>query len=130
MAEQLRHKQSRRHSSSAIAIAKLLDCEGFSDHTANQLEKYWRNVSNLTVRQKLQLERMERAISEWCRDMPADKRLLLGKFVGLHKKMAFEVGLRMGLTCMAVRADQDFDVDDRHACDERKPPGANQCKST
>ena len=107
---------------SAIAIAKLLDCEGFSDYTANQLEKYWRTVSNLTERQKAQLKRLEAAISDWCRDMPADKRLLLGKFVGLHKKMAFEVGLRMGLTCMAVKCDQDFNIDDRHACDEKATP--------
>lgn len=94
---------------SAIVIAKLLDCEGFTDYTANQIENYFRHRGGLTDRQKRLIERLERAIAEWCKDLPEEKRLLLGKFVGLHKKMAFDTGLRMGLTCMAVRNNQEYE---------------------
>jgi phage host-nuclease inhibitor protein Gam len=93
------HKQIN----SAVVIAKLLSTEGFSDHTANQVERYWKRATALTERQKAQIERMEAAIADWCKDMPADKRLLLGKFIGLHKKMAFDTGIRIGLTCCAVK---------------------------
>lgn len=94
---------------SAIKIAQLLDCEGFTDHTANELERYWKTVTRLTQRQRSQLARLETAITEWCHDMPEEKRLLMGRFIGLHKKMSFEVGLRMGLASTAIKGAAMYD---------------------
>ena len=93
---------------SAIVIAKLLDCEGFTDYTANQVERYWKQNANLTDRQRRSLARVERALSELAKGLSEGDRRVLGKFVGLHKKMAFETGLRMGLTCMAVRNGREY----------------------
>jgi hypothetical protein len=41
--------------------------------------------------------------------MPADKRLLLGKFIGMHQKIGFDTGVRIGLTCSAVRNAQEIE---------------------
>lgn len=99
---------AKRPLNSAIVIAKLLDCEGFSDYTANQVERYWKRNEVKTDRQKRQVERLEQAFSEWTKDMPADKRLLLGKFIAMHQKMGFDTGVRIGLTCSAVRNAQEI----------------------
>ena len=83
---------------SSVAIARLLDSEGFSDHVANCVERYWkRNV--LAVHKKNRVERTERAFEESVIPKLSDAdKIILGKFIGLHKKMSFDAGLRIGLT--------------------------------
>lgn len=102
---------------SSVVIGQLLDSEGFSDHTAACVEKWFKRNCVPTERQHRQIERIEREIAEWCASLPASKRLLLGKFVGFHKKMGFTAGLHIGLTCMAVKNDKDVD---RNCVYERK----------
>jgi hypothetical protein len=49
---------------SAVAIARLLNTEGFTDHVANECERYYRRNSVLTDRQKRSLASVERAFSK------------------------------------------------------------------
>jgi hypothetical protein len=98
---------SHHRMNSAFQIAKAMDCEGFTDHTASLVERYWkRNV--MTYRKARQIARLEQALADMAANMSVGDRLVLGKFVGLHKKMAFDTGLRMGLTCMAMQNPQDY----------------------
>lgn len=79
---------------SAVVIAKLLGTEGFSDHVANQVEKYWRYRSGLTERQQKSVARLEKEITRICESFSEGDKLILGKFIGLHKKMSFDTGLK------------------------------------
>jgi len=92
---------------SAVVIAKLLGTEGFTDHLGNQIEKYWKNQAGLTDRQKRQLVQLDKAISEISHKLDVKERLAFGRFIGLHKKMSFDAGLRIGLTTHAVKNDKE-----------------------
>lgn len=83
---------------SAVVIARLLACEGFTDHVANQVERYWRRSSGLTDRQERQIVKLDVAIAEIANKLDVKERLALGRFIGLHKKMSFDTGLRIGMT--------------------------------
>jgi hypothetical protein len=97
---------------SAVVIAKLLDAEGFSDHVANQVEKYWLHVVNASARKKHR--RLERNIAEMCKKFDDGEKLILGKFISMHKAMSFQTGLRIGLTAFACKHNIDVPVDDLH----------------
>lgn len=71
---------------SAVVIAKLLGTEGFSDHVANQVEKYWRGRSGLTERQQKSISRLEKEITRICESLSEGDKLVLGKFIGLHQR--------------------------------------------
>jgi len=101
MAKQLR---------SAVVIAKLLDTEGFSDHVANQVEKYWLHIVNSSARKKHR--RLERNIGEMCKKLDDGEKLILGKFISMHKAMSFQTGLRIGLTTFAQKCDKTFEADE------------------
>lgn len=103
-------ERRKRKIKSAVAICRLLSTEGFTDHTANEVERYWRESSGLTGRQKRQIEKLERELTELCFPMSVGQRMVLGRFIGLHKKMSFETGLRIGLGVSAVRLQRDEDV--------------------
>ncbi len=107
------HKNQLR---SSVIIARLLDSEGFTDFTANQVERYWRrNIGGLTSRQKNKLKKIDGEVSELMKDKTAAERMLIGRFIGLHKKMSFDVGLRIGITAFAVKNDkQVFDDEPSH----------------
>ncbi len=106
------HKNQLR---SSVIIARLLDSEGFTDFTANQVEKYWRKNIGGTNRQQNKLKKIDKELSEFMRDKTEAERLLIGRFIGLHKKMSFDVGLRIGITAFAVKNDkQVFDDEPSH----------------
>jgi hypothetical protein len=88
---------------SAVVIAQLLGVEGFSDFTANQVEKYWKERSGLSDRQRRQIAKLEKELSRVMADLSEGDRLIVGKFIGLHKKMSFDTGLRLGLQAFIHR---------------------------
>ena len=90
-----------------MVIARLLNSEGFTDYVANQIERYWKNSSGLTDRQKQKIRRLEKALSDFMRDKTEGEKAVIGKFIGLHKKMSFDTGLRMGLSAFAARNAED-----------------------
>jgi hypothetical protein len=97
---------------SAVVIARLLATEGFTDHTANQVERYWKEKSGLNRRQQRQISRLEDEISALAKDLSVTQRLALGRFIGLHKKMSFDAGLKIGLQAFAQRMDKLIEGED------------------
>lgn len=91
---------------SAVVIAKHLSTEGFNDHVAGMVEKYWKQSCGLSDRQRRQIAKLEKELTRVCGEMPAGDRLVLGRFIGLHKKMSFDTGLRIGIQAFAVRTDK------------------------
>lgn len=92
---------------SAVALAKLLRTEGFTDYVANGVEKYWKKHAGLTDRQRRQIAKLEKSLSEIASKLDIKERLVLGKFIGLHKKMSFDAGLRIGLTVFERKVNGD-----------------------
>lgn len=83
---------------SAVAIAQLLDCEGFSDHTANQVKRYWM-ASVCKRHEKMRIARKRKAFQEMAKAKLTDgDRIILGKWISVIMKQSFDTGLRMGLT--------------------------------
>jgi hypothetical protein len=93
-------RASKSPLNSSVAIARLLDSEGFSDHVGAMVERYWkRNI--MQARKAARIERAERAFSEQIISKLTDAdRIVLGKWVGLQKKMSFDAGLRIGLATL------------------------------
>jgi hypothetical protein len=95
---------------SSVVIAKLLDSEGFNDHVQNMVEKYWLNTIKASGRKKHR--RLERNIAEMCKKFDDGEKLILGKFISMHKAMSFQTGLRIGLTAFACKHDKAYCVED------------------
>lgn len=94
---------------SAVVIARLLATEGFTDHTANVVEKYWKKKSGLTARQEKQLAQLEKKFSKFMANVSIEDRLVIGRFIGLHKKMSFDTGLKIGLQAFATKMDKEIE---------------------
>lgn len=78
-------------------LARLLRAEGWTDHLANECDRYVRRNRVLSVRQLRQADRIEEAMRKVTDAMSEGDKMVLGRFVGLHKGFAFEAGLRTGL---------------------------------
>jgi len=94
-----------RHVRSATTIAKYLHAEGFTDYVANGVESYWRYQAGLNIRRLRQLEELEKELSRVMQVLPIGDRLIIGRFIGIHKKMSFDTGLTIGLQAFAQRCD-------------------------
>lgn len=99
----------RKGKNSAVVIARLLGTEGFTDHLANEIERYWKTKSGLTNRQLKQLQQLDEKLSEVMKGLSVADRLVVGRFIGLHKKMSFETGLKIGLQAFAQRANKEIE---------------------
>ena len=95
---------------SSVVIAKVLDSEGFNEHVQNQVEKYWLHISGPAARKKHR--RLDRDIAEMCKKLTDGEKLVLGKFISMHKAMSFQTGLRIGLTAFACKCDKSYEVAD------------------
>jgi hypothetical protein len=87
---------------SAVVIARLLDCEGFSPETANAVRRYALRRSGFTKRQRLMHHRRQKDFREAMKKLTEGDKLLLGRFIAARTKAAFDAGLRMGLAAFAV----------------------------
>src|SRR5262249_1185341 len=70
---------------------------------ANAVENYWRRRTGLTDRQRRQVADLSREMSRLMQQLSVADRLAVGRFIGLHKKMSFDVGLRIGIQAFACR---------------------------
>lgn len=99
---------------SAVVVARLLGTEGFTDHVANQVKRYALRRATKGQRQRW------RAIRKAFHDTivpklsEGDKRVL-GKFIGIMKKMSMDAGLRIGLTAMMHGDEIDWSAQDLEA---------------
>ena len=85
---------------SAVVIARLLGTEGFTDYVANSVHKYWRKSSGLSPRQQNKLKHLEENMTGICKKLSEGDKMVLGRFISYHKKMSFDTGLKIGLTCI------------------------------
>lgn len=94
---------------SAAVIARALHAQGFSDAVGNMVEKYWmHNICN--PRGKKRVRKLDREIHEMCKKLTDAEKLILGKFISLHKRMSFDTGLRMGIVAFARKTDKEFQM--------------------
>lgn len=88
---------------SSVVIAKLLCSEGFTDHLGNQIEKYWK-TSIMRNQARRKIAKLEREFSEMIQaKMNAKEKLLLGRFISLHRRMSFDTGLRIGIQAFQMK---------------------------
>lgn len=99
----------RKRLKSSVVIAEMLKSEGFTDHTANAVTSYAAYRLGLSVRQLRQFRNLKKEMGEIMRDMPESKRLVIGRFIGIHKKIAFDTGLRIGLQAFAQQHGQEVE---------------------
>lgn len=93
---------------SSVVIAKLLDSEGFNEHVQNMVERYWLHTVNAAARKKHR--RLDRDITEMCKKLTDGEKLILGKFISMHKAMSFQTGLRIGLTAFACKCNREYEA--------------------
>ncbi len=105
-----RKEQPHKPLKSSVVIARLLKSDGFTDHVANQVLKYWRNAAGLTERQKRQMDGLQTELSDITGKLTAGERMVIGRFFGLRIKAAFDTGLRIGL--MTSLHCKDIEVED------------------
>lgn len=87
---------------SSAVLARLLDAEGFSDHSANQVEGWWRRAQSIG-KNFAEIDRLKRHLSELSKKLTEEERKVVGRFIGLHMRMGFDTGLRMGPAVRFVR---------------------------
>jgi hypothetical protein len=107
---------------SSVVIAKHLHSEGFSDHVANMVEKYWmRNICH--GRHKKRYRKYEKEIAAMCSKLTDAEKMILGKFIAWHKRMSFDTGLNIGLTCFARKESREYVPEERLVAEEPADPG-------
>lgn len=89
---------------SAVVIARLLGTEGFTDHVAAQVKRYWMHRSGLTDRQRKSIERLKKEFGLIMNDKLGEgERLIVGKYLGLLMRMQFDTGLKIGLQSLLTQ---------------------------
>lgn len=88
---------SNRTVNSAAVVANLLSTEGFTPFLANKVKQYWTSqICN--PRAYKRMRHKKQAFSDLVKKkLDAGDRVILGKFVSLVEKMAFDTGIRIGI---------------------------------
>jgi hypothetical protein len=95
---------------SAVVIARMLGTEGFTDHVAAQVKRYWMHRSGLTDRQRKSIERLKKEFGEIMHGMNEGQRLIIGKYIGLLMRMQFDTGLKIGIQALLTQnGNKDID---------------------
>jgi hypothetical protein len=105
----------QRLSNSLNAVFRLLDTEGFSEYSAGHILRYNRKQAKAREQQMARFERNKKRLSEVMRQLSAADRLVVGKFFSAKEAMAFDAGLRIGLSarCCDVAVDDEWDDKER-----------------
>lgn len=102
---------SKPRVNSAVVIARLLGTEGFTDHVAAQVKRYWMHRSGLTDRQRKSIERLKKEFGEIMHGLGEGERLIVGKYVGLLMRMQFDTGLKIGIQSLVTQnGNKEIDV--------------------
>ena len=97
---------------SAVAIARLLDSEGFTDHTAQAVMRYAQRRSGFTDNQRRHWQKRITAFREITVKLSPGEKLILGKFIAARQKASFDAGLRIGLTACVTEHNKVFGNED------------------
>ena len=100
-------------------VLRLMDCEGFTDHTLNQIQKFTlRDEKQTAARSAARLE-TKRKFSELMREQSLDHRKTVTKFITTQCGMSFQAGIKVGLSAGLVSSwwedsclESDADEDD------------------
>ena len=83
-------------------VLRLLDCEGFTDYTLNQIQKFTlRDEKQTAARSKTRLE-IKRKFSELMRKQSSDHRETVSAFIASQCGISLQAGLKMGLSAGLV----------------------------
>ena len=94
---------------SAVVIARALCAEGFSPTLANMVRKYW--MRRLLHGDRIyRVMRTVRAFKDFALRLTDTDKIVMGKFIGLRMKQAFDAGLRVGLGCSIVTPGDEVPV--------------------
>lgn len=87
---------------SAVVIARMLGVEGYDAHTHNAVAAYWKREVMNPERTKGVAKteaKFHKLVEEL--DLNEKERMVLGRFISLRSQMAFDSGLRIGITAHA-----------------------------
>lgn len=102
---------ARGGNKSVTKVAQLLGAEGFTPHVASEIKRYWMRRSGLTGRQQRHIKARREAVSEIMSRLSESDRLVVGKYIGLLQKMAFDSGLKIGLMTLVTECGERMDKD-------------------
>lgn len=94
LAKSLYVKPGRTNSLSAVA--RLLDCEGFTEYHAHAVERYARHQLYGEDYASL-LDATHKKLQEATESLSSEQRKAIGKFIHARGRAHFEAGLRIGL---------------------------------
>ena len=87
---------------SLTQVLRLLDCEGFTDHTLHQIQKFsLREEKQAAARSEVRLK-VQRKFSEFMRGQPSDHKETVSAFLAMQCAISFQAGLKMGLSAGLV----------------------------
>lgn len=111
---------------SSVVVARLLESEGFTAHTANAMIRYSRRITHPSTQRRY--ERARRAAKESLRDLDEGTKAIVGKFINHQMRIAFDTGLRIGLAAHAALNDKECEglPDERRSQQELKNTSAQE----
>jgi hypothetical protein len=95
---------------SAVVIARLLGTEGFTEHVANEVKRYWMHRSGLTDRQYQSIVRLKKEFGAIMHELDEGERLIVGNYVGLLMRQQFDTGLKIGIQTIATLNEHEVDA--------------------
>lgn len=90
-------KATRPRINSIAVLARILDVEGFDDYAAGLCTRWWaRNQQNRND-DKVQYRKQSLTTLLKKYSVTQEDKLILGKFIALHKRIGFDSGFIVGL---------------------------------
>lgn len=109
MTDETKRRLKKPRLDSLAPIFRLLDTEGFTEHSAACVQRYNRRQATARARQMATYERNRKRFSEMAKGLSKGDRLILGKFIATREAMAFDAGLRIGLSASTFETEDDAD---------------------
>lgn len=106
-------RMNKKRPRSCLVLARLIDSEGFTAYTANQVKRYARERLLAQERILKKWEKHRRIFGELIREkgFTEKDRLLLGRFMQMFAAQNFDAGLRVGLGCTLSLAEEAFQAE-------------------
>lgn len=87
---------------SLIPILEVLDTEGFTEYSAQLVQRYNRKKAKQHSSRMDAYEKKKTRLSKVMQKLNDGERLIVGKFFAQREAMALDAGLRIGLTARVV----------------------------
>src|ERR1035441_9591765 len=90
-----RRSKNSNEINSSVVIARLLASEGYTSRVHSGIKRYASRQLNESARRRY--ERICKTMSEVASKLSAGDRLVIGRFISWHSRLAVDAGLRIGL---------------------------------